>query len=480
MPDQPLPDGWIPADIPPDERARLAALHELGILDTPNEGYFDRLTALACKLFDMPMAVISLVDSDRQWFKAACGINETGHSRDWSFCAHMVADRTPLMVVEDALQDDRFFRNPLVIRPNGIRFYAGCLLRSKGGYALGSFCILDQVPRQLSEREKLQFQALGEVVEAEIQAYGNARQQQSDLAQALLYDSLTGLPNKRLLCERLDAYADLAAGEVVPFRLAVVNPLRFRAINQTLGRDAADELLRQLALRLDRAVPEGSTLARLNDDRFAILMPGTLDDDGGLDAITEALQAPFILGNAERRLDFSVGIAAYGSDRPSPEALIDRAQLALRSLETHTGTAIAAFSDDQEKQIARHFAIENRLREAIGTDAFRMVYQPIVRLQDGAMVGVEALVRWGEGDTAISPAEFIPVAEETGLIHPLSQWILATACTEFASSAEAVPVIAIVRQHWQPGTSGPGLFRPGPPHPAERRSACSRAAAGGH
>ncbi|MFP5487048.1 MAG: GAF domain-containing protein, partial [Acidimicrobiia bacterium] len=115
----------IPAPQLPDEALRLAALQGLAILDTPPEERFDRLTRLARRLFDVPVALVSLVDADRQWFKSCVGVGITESPRDVSFCGHAIADRSPL-VVEDALLDERFADNPFVTGEMGVRFYAGC------------------------------------------------------------------------------------------------------------------------------------------------------------------------------------------------------------------------------------------------------------------------------------------------------------------------------------------------------------------
>jgi GAF domain-containing protein len=134
------------APIPADEEARVLALHALGMLDTPAEARFDRLTRLACRLFEVPIALVSLVDSDRQWFKSRHGLQVLETPRDISFCGHTILEDTPL-VVPDAWLDLRFNDNPLVTGMPNIRFYAGWPMRREGGSAIGTFCIIDTRPR---------------------------------------------------------------------------------------------------------------------------------------------------------------------------------------------------------------------------------------------------------------------------------------------------------------------------------------------
>ncbi len=139
--------------IPPSETERLAALRRYGVLDTPAEAAFDALTRLAAHLLKVPIALVSLVDADRQWFKARYGIDVTETPRDVSFCGHAVASER-LLIVEDASADDRFADNPLVAGPTGIRFYAGQPLTTPDGHVLGTLCVIDRQPRKLDDEER--------------------------------------------------------------------------------------------------------------------------------------------------------------------------------------------------------------------------------------------------------------------------------------------------------------------------------------
>ncbi|MFC4296235.1 GAF domain-containing protein [Novosphingobium tardum] len=158
---------WVRAAKPSDEAERLAALHSLGILDTPPEETFDRFTRIAAALFDVPVALVSLVDSDRQWFKSCFGTNECETPREMSFCAHAVEARQ-ILVVPDTLNDQRFRDNPLVNGGPRIRFYAGVPLILPGGQCIGTFCVIDIRPRDLSETERGLLRDLAKSVEEEL------------------------------------------------------------------------------------------------------------------------------------------------------------------------------------------------------------------------------------------------------------------------------------------------------------------------
>jgi hypothetical protein len=138
---------WERALASQDEERRLASLHDLGILDTPPEERFDRITRLAASVFKVPMAIVSLVDRERQWFKSTYGLDITETSRETSFCAHAVASRE-VLVIPDTFQDPRFSDNPLVVEAPRIRFYAGCPL-FVGTNCVGTLCVLDDRPHQI-------------------------------------------------------------------------------------------------------------------------------------------------------------------------------------------------------------------------------------------------------------------------------------------------------------------------------------------
>lgn len=136
------------APLPPNEKQRLAALHALLILDTPPEQRFDRIAEFAASEFDAPIALISLVDENRQWFKSRVGLDVCETSRDLAFCAHALLSSAPL-VIPDTLKDERFADNPLVLGPPHIRFYAGTPLLLPSGLAAGTLCIIDTKPREI-------------------------------------------------------------------------------------------------------------------------------------------------------------------------------------------------------------------------------------------------------------------------------------------------------------------------------------------
>ncbi len=163
---------WQAAALPTSEPERLVALWNLGILDTDPDARFDRYTEVACSTFDVPIALVSLVDADRQWFKSRHGIDLTETHRDMSMCAHAIL-HDDVFVVTDALRDERFAENPAVVRDPRLRFYAGVPLAASGGHRVGTLCIMDHRPRLLNEPQLERLRELGRMVEAELASIGD-------------------------------------------------------------------------------------------------------------------------------------------------------------------------------------------------------------------------------------------------------------------------------------------------------------------
>jgi GAF domain-containing protein len=159
---------WMRAPVPPDEEQRLAALQDLGLLDGLPDGRLDDLTRRAASLFDVPIALVTVVGREQQWIKSSCGLSELRQtSREASFCAHVIAEQAPI-IVPDTLLDDRFAENPMVIGARRIRFYAGFPLRLPNGSYAGSLCLVDNRPRQLDSGGLRLLASLGEQVQREL------------------------------------------------------------------------------------------------------------------------------------------------------------------------------------------------------------------------------------------------------------------------------------------------------------------------
>ena len=249
----------IPA-IPANENARLDTLRGLNILDTSHEERFDRLTRLAKRLFGVPIALVSLVDVDRQWFKSCVGLPIREMSRDISFCGHAILGGD-IMLVRDTLGDPRFSDNPSVTGPPGVRFYAGCPLTMSNGHRVGTLCLIDVVPRDLSDEDLQLLRDLARMVEQELAAVHLATM-----------DALTGLSNRRGF-EALAQHAlDVCARMRKPATFLFFDLNGFKQINDALGHAEGDRALSEFAVLLRTAFRESDVIGRLGGDEFAAVL----------------------------------------------------------------------------------------------------------------------------------------------------------------------------------------------------------------
>lgn len=274
------------------------------------------------------------------------------------------------------------------------------------------------------------------------------------------YDELTGLPNRSLLQDRLRqamAQADRSGGMVA---LLFLDLDRFKNINDSLGHDIGDGVLQTAAGRLLGVVGEVDTVARSGGDEFMIM----LSDVTRIEDITliaknaiEALAQPFTVGEHELFLTASIGISVYPRDGTDVQTLLKDADAAMYRAKEGGKNRFVFFTDEMNAAAVHRLQFENMLRQALARNEFVLYYQPQADLDTGQIVGVEALVRWQHPELGmVSPAEFIPLMEETGLIVPLGEWILETACRQaVAWRAAGLPELRMavnvsVRQFMQP------------------------------
>jgi diguanylate cyclase (GGDEF)-like protein/PAS domain S-box-containing protein len=267
---------------------------------------------------------------------------------------------------------------------------------------------------------------------------------QAQIETLAFYDPLTGLPNRRLLMDRLDQALNASTRHARMSALLFVDLDNFKTINDTLGHHQGDLLLTQVAQRLKTCIREGDTLARLGSDEFVVMLEGL--SENALDAanqsevvgdkIIAALGHNYTLASGAYHSTPSIGVTLFGGNhQENSEEPLRRAELAMFQAKSAGRNTLRFFDTQMQAEVSAHASLERDLREAVFNQQFLLHYQPQV-VGDGRLTGVEALLRWQHPQRGmVSPAEFIPLAEASGLILPIGQWVLETACTQLAAWA---------------------------------------------
>ena len=248
---------------PANETERLNSLRESGLLEIDNSVAFDRLTRLAKRFFQVPLAMVNLIDEHSLIVKSADGQAPDTVPRNISFCGHTILSEAPL-VVSDMLQDDRFADNPLVAGDPRVRFYAGFPLRLRDGASVGSLCLIDFAPREFSAADLAVLGDLGALAEDEFAAVS-----------AATTDELTGLYNRRGFNQFVRFTLSVARRRAEPLTLGWLDLDRFKEINDRYGHEEGDKALKAMASLMQASFREADLLVRFGGDEFAVLFADT-------------------------------------------------------------------------------------------------------------------------------------------------------------------------------------------------------------
>ncbi len=275
-----------------------------------------------------------------------------------------------------------------------------------------------------------------------------AKTHQDELARQANHDSLTGLPNRNLLWDRIDRacvrtqrYGDFAA-------VAFLDLDNFKIVNDSLGHSVGDHLLRAVAARLESSLRAMDTVARLGGDEFVLVLSdhkSAQSVSGELQRIVESFSQPFSVDDRDVFITASVGVALYPQDAKDPETLMKSAELAMYRAKESGRNAYRLYTADLQTRVTERLTLEGMLRRALERGELTLHYQPQVDLRTNRIFGCEALLRWNQPNLGmVGPAKFIPLAEETGLIVPIGAWVVRTACLQTRAWQNAgLPVITV-------------------------------------
>ena len=287
--------------IPANEDERLKSLKSLDILDTVHEERFDRITRLAKRMFNVPIAIVSLIDKNRQWFKSCVGLEVDHTDRSISFCGHAILD-SAILIVPDASQDPRFSDNPLVVNEPFIRFYAGRPIKTPDGQRIGTLCIIDTQPRLFNVDDCLSLNDLAEMVEHEI-----------EITHMATIDDLTHTSNRRGFMAIADYELKRCARNGLSASLVFFDLDKFKQINDEFGHAEGDKALRFFAHILKNTLRESDIIARIGGDEFVVLLSDTTEKIT-YDVIArcqQLLEQHNQNTDQQYMIEFSFGVAEY-------------------------------------------------------------------------------------------------------------------------------------------------------------------------
>ncbi|MET1076413.1 MAG: EAL domain-containing protein [Pseudomonas sp.] len=260
------------------------------------------------------------------------------------------------------------------------------------------------------------------------------RRFESELAYNASHDVLTGLPNRSLLEDRLNQGCQISRRYERSLAVMFIDLDGFKPINDTMGHTVGDQILIEVALRMNQQVRPGDTVARLSGDEFVVLLPDLAREEDAVlvaDRLIESLARPYRVQGVELHITASMGITLTDGAVEEPMQLIQQADLAMYKAKQQGRNNYQWYTTDLNQKVSERVNLRNELQKAIEAAAFELYYQPQIDARSGRVIGMEALLRWNHADQGfISPAHFVPIAENTGQIIPLSLWVLETACRQ--------------------------------------------------
>lgn len=425
---------------------RLQALHNLGILDTEPEPRFDRITSLVADVLQMPVALISFVDSDRQWFKSVCGMKDTETDISESICAYAL-NEPEILVIENALEDARFKDHPAVAGPRAIRFYAGAVLKSRSGVPLGTLCVIDLKSRKLDAAQRRQLISFARLVESEI--WEDIADIQSR-AQSRLADHIDPLTGFFSLDEFSHRYhesiqaTDENQGKPSFGTLLLIKLPQLDFVYRVKGLDAYLNLLIPVAKSVARSlINSEASFGRYERDGFLVFVPTA---DGNEEELSS-----LVVSRLKQEGDVAALLSETSIHCSAAPALADLDQslhcceIALEKIKDESGIVCHSFTKADGLILKRQSDIGLKLEHALIHDEMSLFFQPKTKVLGGGLAGMEALLRWHDDELgSINPVEIVQAAGQLDKTTVLDDWVIRSSIAQIAAwqakGLTAVPV----------------------------------------
>lgn len=430
---------------------RQRALRRYGILDTLPEPEFSDLAMLAAEIFKVPFSAITFAEGHRQWLKAGVGVETREIPIEQAFCQYAMRSPAPF-IVRDARLDPEFAGNSLVTSAPGIRFYAGMRLLANDGTAIGTVCVFDDKPRPLgiSELERKALLVLAGQVQSLLEFRRSLLEREKEVAHKKTltrklqhvadHDPLTGLLHRGPFQAHLNKISNPANDCTDRIALILVDIDHFKQVNDALGHDVGDTVLRSLARRLREVVREGDIVARLGGDEFGILMYGVKSEQALSDIVSSfntRLQHSVKCNGRDVECHVSVGIATYPDQANTAEELVKHSDLALAAAKSVRSCTVH-FDPAMALEFEQEAAMLSFARTGLAEGRIVPYYQPKIDLLTNRIVGYEALVRYVHNEKKILlPEVFSHAFNDLKLARALGTEMLTRVLNDIAAWSKA-------------------------------------------
>ncbi|WP_319496015.1 GGDEF and EAL domain-containing protein [uncultured Cohaesibacter sp.] len=416
-----------------EEDLRLYALRDLNVSTSTHEERFDRIVRLAATHFRMPVCKISIIDHDRNWYKASIGTQEEECARSSSICNYAIRSDEPL-IVPDLSRDTRFSALPQVTGGQKFRFYAGAPVILDNGARVGSLCLMDVIPHPHISREDIQFLVdLSGIVSRELMLQQNSAQKIQELID---YDPLTRLHSRMFIQSRMQA-AIVQAQQAKSLMAALCIDIDdFAAINDIHGHFFGDQFIQAFSARIADLATPNLIPGRLSGDKFLLIATG-IRFQSELEKISSSilnhLSKPLQIEDALLQSSCSIGVAMGPPDDGKAITLQKYADCALHDAKSNGKNSIRFFTHRHYQAAMTRKQLAEDLKSANLDQELVLNYQPFMDLETNKVVGYEALLRWQHPIRGLLfPDVFIQLAEKTGMIGVIGEWVLNRACKDAA------------------------------------------------